>query len=163
MSKITDFEKAYELLKTYNGSNNQILYDKFMVEKKNYSLSDFEVTYILNNYDYKPYEMNKVVKISSDYGEILQKKYELDFKPEKIKISRVIGEMGESLHCYVQYRQSIAPCLMYVKRNYILAPIENTETEEKIDINFKKYDNLTKRSGRKLKEVQKTGILFFSS
>ena len=160
MSKISDIERAYELLKIYNGSNNQILYDKFSVENRNYSLSDFDVTYILNNHDYQPYEMNKVVKISSDYGEILQKKYELDFKPEKIKITKVIGEMGESLHCYVQYRQSVAPCLMYVKRNYILAPIENTETEKKIDINFKKYDNLTKRSGRKLKEVQKKGILF---
>lgn len=160
MSKITDTERAYEILKTYNGKNNQILYDKYSVERRNYALNDFDVTYILNNYDFIPYELNKIVKISSDYGENLQKKYELDFIPEKIKITRVIGEMGESLHCYGQYRQSVAPSLMYIRKKYILAPIKNEENEEKIDVNFKKYDNITKKSGRKIKQVQKEGILF---
>lgn len=160
MSKITDIERAYEILKTYNGKNNQILYDKYSVERRNYALNDFDVTYILNNYDFIPYELNKIVKISSDYGENLQKKYELDFIPEKIKITRVIGEMGESLHCYGQYRQSVAPSLMYIRKKYILAPIKNEENEEKIEVNFKKYDNITKKSGRKIKQVQKEGILF---
>ena len=160
MSKISDFEKAYDLVKAYKGSNNQILYIKYRVEKGNYTLSDFDVTYILNNFDYKPYDLNKTVKISTNYSEILQKKYELDFKPEKIRISRVIGEIGESLHCYVQYRKSVAPCLMYVKKNYILAPFENQENQEEIKVDFDKYDKITEKSGRKIKQTQKDGIKF---
>jgi len=160
MSKITDFERAYELAKGYNGKNNQILYVKYRINNGSYVLSDFDVTYILNNFDYQPYELNKTVKISSDYGEILQKKYELDFKPEKIRISRIIGEIGESLHCYVQYRKSVAPCLMYVKKNYILAPLENKEKQEEIVVDFDKYDEITKESGRKIKQAQKDGIKF---
>ena len=100
--KVTDFEKAYDLIKKYTGANNQILYLQYKTKTTNYPLSDFDVTYVINNFDYIPREINKVVKISSDYGEILKKKYELDFSPEKIFIKRIIGEMGENYHCYAQ-------------------------------------------------------------
>lgn len=158
--KTDDFERAYELIKNYQGTNNQILYYRYKVNKTDYSLSEFDVSYVLNNYDFKPYEVNKTVGISSDYGEILQKKYELDFKPEKIRITRVIGEFGESLHCYVKYRKSVDPTLMYVKRKYILNPLEETAQNVKLDINFKKYDNVTKSEGVFLKKAQKEGIEF---
>lgn len=157
--KTTDFEKAYELLKIYNGKNNQILYLKYKVDNTKYSLSDFDVTYVLNNHDYIPFEVNKTVKISSDYAEILQKKINLDFTPEKIKITKIIGEIGESYHCYVKYRKSIAPSLMYIKKRYILNPITENKTIEKINIDFDKYDNISS-DGRKLKEKQKEGVTF---
>ena len=64
--KVDDFERAYELLKQYNGKNNQILYLAYKVRKTDYSLSDFDVTYILNNYDFEPYDVKKIVKISGD-------------------------------------------------------------------------------------------------
>ena len=160
MPKIDDFEKTYALINNYKGNNNQILYLKYKLKDNNYTLSDFDVTYVLNNYDYQPYELNKTVKISRDFGEKLQKKYELDFKPEKIRISRVIGEIGESLHCYVQYRKSVAPCLMYVNKKFILAPFENRQNQQEIVVNFDKYDEMTKKSGRKIKQVQKEGIKF---
>lgn len=158
--KINDFERAYELIKNYNGTNNQILYYRYKLNKTDYSLSEFDVTYILNNYDFKPYDVNKTVKISSDFGEILQKKYELEFKPEKLRITRVIGEIGESIHCYGQYRKSVDPCLMYIKKNYILNPLVDETKNVEIEVNFKKYDNVTKRFGIKLKEAQKEGIEF---
>lgn len=158
--KINDFERAYELIKNYNGTNNQILYYRYKLNKTDYSLSEFDVTYILNNYDFKPYDVNKTVKISSDFGEILQKKYELEFKPEKLRITRVIGEVGESIHCYGQYRKSVDPCLMYIKKNYILNPLVDETKNVEIEVNFKKYDNVTKRFGIKLKEAQKEGIEF---
>ena len=84
----------------------------------------------------------------------------MDFKPEKIRITRVIGEFGESLHCYVKYRKSVDPTLMYVKRKYILNPLEETAQNVKLDINFKKYDNVTKSEGVFLKKAQKEGIEF---
>jgi SWI/SNF-related matrix-associated actin-dependent regulator 1 of chromatin subfamily A len=130
------------------------------VNKTQYSLSEFDATYILNNYDFQPYDVNKTVKISSDYGEILQKKYNLDFKPEKIRISRVIGEFGESLHCYVKYRKSVEPTLMYVKKKYILNQLQDNIQNVNVDVNFKKYDNVTKASGITLKKAQKEGIEF---
>lgn len=158
--KTNDFERAYEIIKQYKGTNNQILYYCYKVNKTQYSLSEFDATYVLNNYDFQPYDVNKTVKISSDYGEILQKKYNLDFKPEKIRISRVIGEFGESLHCYVKYRKSVEPTLMYVKKKYILNQLQDNIQNVNVDVNFKKYDNVTKASGVTLKKAQKEGIEF---
>lgn len=158
--KSDDFERAYELIKNYNGTNNQILYLRYKINKTDYSLSEFDVKYTLSNYDYIPYEVNKTVKISGDYAEILQKKYELDFKPEKVKITRVIGEVGESLHCYVQYRKSVEPSLMYVKKKYILNPLQDSSQNTIDKVNFKKYDNVTKSNGVTLKQAQKDGIEF---
>ena len=158
--KVNDFEEAYAILKNYKGKNNQILYYQYKVQRTNYSLTEFDVTYILNNFDFEPYEINKTVKIAKDYGEILKKKYELDFLPEKIRITRVIGEMGESLHCYVQYRKSVEPSLMYVKKRYILNQlIDNTKYIE-VNVDFEKYDNITKKNGTILKKTQKDGIEF---
>ena len=158
--KVNDFEEAYAILKNYKGKNNQILYYQYKVQRTNYSLAEFDVTYILNNFDFEPYEINKTVKIAKDYGEILKKKYELDFLPEKIRITRVIGEMGESLHCYVQYRKSVEPSLMYVKKRYILNQlIDNTKYIE-VNVDFEKYDNITKENGTILKKTQKDGIEF---
>ena len=158
--KVNDFEEAYAILKNYKGKNNQILYYQYKVQRTNYSLTEFDVTYILNNFDFELYEINKTVKIAKDYGEILKKKYELDFLPEKIRITRVIGEMGESLHCYVQYRKSVEPSLMYVKKRYILNQlIDNTKNIE-INVDFEKYDNITKENGTILKKTQKDGIEF---
>ena len=158
--KVDDFERAYELIKNYKGTNNQILYYRYKINKTDYSLADFDVTYVLNNYDFQPYDVNKTVRISGDYGDILQKKYELDFKPEKIRITRVIGEIGETIHCYVKYRKSVEPTLMYVKRKYILNPLEDTNENVHLELNFKKYDNITRQSGRKLKDIQKQGVEF---
>ena len=160
LMKVNDFEEAYAILKNYKGKNNQILYYQYKVQRTNYSLAEFDVTYILNNFDFEPYEINKTVKIAKDYGEILKKKYELDFLPEKIRITRVIGEMGESLHCYVQYRKSVEPSLMYVKKRYILNQlIDNTKYIE-VNVDFEKYDNITKENGTILKKTQKDGIEF---
>ena len=158
--KVSDFEKAYELLKKYTGTNNQILYLQYKITKTDYSLSDFDVTYVINNFDYIPREINKVVKISSDYGEILKKKYELDFLPEKIIIKRIIGEMGESYHCYAQYRKSVAPSLMYIKKRYILNQIEKPTSLIDLNINYEKYDKLSEKYNIKLKELQKESIEF---
>ena len=160
LMKVNDFEEAYAILKNYNGKNNQILYYQYKVQRTNYSLAEFDVTYILNNFDFEPYEINKTVKIAKDYGEILKKKYERDLLPEKIRITRVTGEMGESLHCYVQYRKSVEPSLMYVKKRYILNQlIDNTKYID-VNVDFEKYDNITKENGTILKKTQKDGIEF---
>ena len=120
---------------------------------------DFQTDYILKNYNFECFDVNKVVKISLILGESLKEKYDLEFTPEKIKITRVIGEMGNSIHCYVQYRKSVRPQLMYIQRRYLLSPLQSVDYES-LDIDFDKYDKITEKYGRKLKEHQKTGIKF---
>ena len=156
--KVNDVEKAYEIIKNYNGKNNFLLYLKYKITNNKDVLSEYDIQYILNNYDFEPYLVNRVVKISNVLGRKLTEKYDIDFLPEKIKISSVIGEMGNSLHCYIQYRQSVNPVLAYVNKNDILNPLE-TVTTENIDVDFDYYDNISK-DGRKIKELQKEGVKF---
>lgn len=151
--------KAYEILRSYNGANNQIRYYKSLYDKGRLVLEDFGVEYILKNHDYEPIEVNKTVSISSDLGESIRKKHELDFTPEKIRISRVIGEMGKSYHCYVKYRQSVDYQLMYIQKRGILDKLVDVDYES-VEVDFDSFDKKTESLGRKLKEHQKTGIKF---
>ena len=154
MSKKNNIDKAYNILKEYKGTNNRILYLQKMYSLGKCILGDFDVEYILNNYDYESYTVGKTVKITRDFGLKLQQKYELDFLPEKIKISTVIGEMGNSLHCFVQYRQSIPSQLMYVNKNSILNELEDIDWKT-FEVDFSAVDKK-----RPLREHQKEGVQF---
>lgn len=154
MSKKNSIDKAYDILKTYSGQNNRILYLQRLYSIGQCVLGDFDVEYILNNYDFEPYNVGKTVKITREYGLKLQEKYDLEFLPEKIKISTVIGEMGNSLHCYVQYRQSVDPQLMYVSKNSILNELEDIDWKT-FEVDFTELDKK-----RPLKEHQKEGVQF---
>lgn len=159
--KETNIQKAYKILREYTGTNNMILYYKKMYEKSKLLLTEdsFDTEYIIKNKDYEPFDVNKTVKISSILGEKLQEKYKIDFVPEKLKISRVIGEMGNSYHCYCQYRKTVQPQLMYIGKKYILTPLFDIDYDS-IEVDFDKYDKMTEHLGRKLKEHQKSAIKF---
>ena len=154
MGAKSNIDKAYDILKGYKGENNRILYLQKMYSLGKCILGDFDVEYILNNYDFQPYMVGKTVKITRDLGLKLQEKYELEFLPEKIKISTVIGEMGNCLHCYVQYRQSVPSKLMYISKNAILNDLEDVDWKS-FEADFSEVD---KR--RPLREHQKDGVKF---
>jgi len=156
--KTNAVDKAYEIIKIYNGQSNYLKYLQYKVIKGHYSLSDFDIEYIINNEDFIPYELNKTVKISTDFGQKLNEKFLIGFNPEKIRISTVVGEMGNSFHCYIQYRQSVPPVLTYVNKNNILTPLETVDSST-IEVDFDYYDNIAK-DGRKLKKLQKEGVKF---
>lgn len=157
----TNIQKAYRILREYTGTNNMILYYKKMYEKSKLLLTEdgFDTEYIIKNKDYEPFDVNKTVKISSILGEKLQEKYKIDFVPEKLKISKVIGEMGSSYHCYCQYRKTVQPQLMYIGKRYILTPLVDIDYDS-IEVDFDKYDKMTEHLGRKLKEHQKSAVKF---
>ena len=154
MSSKNSIDKAYDILKTYEGKNNRILYLQRLYSLGQCVLGDFDVEYILNNYDFEPYMVGKTVKITREYGLKLQQKYDLDFCPEKIRISSVIGEMGNCLHCYVQYRQSVPSQLMYVNKNSILNELEDIDWRS-FEVDFTELDKK-----RPLREHQKEGVKF---
>ena len=156
--KTNAVDKAYEIIKGYNGYSNYMKYLQYKVNSCHYILNDFDIEYIVNNKDFVPYELNKTVKISVDFGKKLDEKFLIGFTPEKIRISSVIGEMGNSFHCYIQYRQSVPPVLTYVNKNNILTPLETVDYNT-VEVDFDKYDKSSK-DGRKLKILQKEGIKF---
>ena len=157
MAKQNRVSKAYEILKTYDGTNNQIRYYKSLYESGRLILEDFGVQYILNNYDYEPIEVNKNIKIAPELGETIKEKFNLDFIPPKIHITKIIGEMGGSYHGYVKSKTGTQ--LLYLKKKYLLDKLVDIDYHT-LDIDFDVYDNMPSANGRKIKEHQKTGVKF---
>lgn len=157
--RASNIEKAYKIIENYNGDNNQINYYKILHKANKIILKEYDIEYILKNFNYVTKEVNKVINISSDFGLMLKEKYNIDFLPEKIKIYKIIGEMGNSYHCYAQFRKSISPQLIYINKKYLLNPLF-VKDYNKMDIDFDKYDKKTEYLNRKIKEHQKIGVKF---
>lgn len=154
-------KRAYEILDTYNGLNPYVSNIKRKYIHGNKVLNDFEVEYIINNYDFTPTEPNRTVNITNELGERLFEKYNLDFVPKKIRIEKIIGEMGDSMHAYIRYRQSVPSFLAFVSRKGILDSIEKVDWKN-FEVDFTPYDEKTLKlpNPRRLKEHQKDGVRF---
>ena len=150
-------------LKEYNGINPQILQFKKEVVFLNRTniLNDFAVEYILTNFNFNPIPINKTIKIADWFGEKLQKDYEIEFLPEKLRIFTLIGETKTIFHVLIKYRQSMEPMEMFIPKKAIL---ENFLIEDyhNIQVDFNRYDLLSslKDPNRKIKEHQKEAVQF---
>lgn len=161
MSKLDDFSKAYDILVSYNGSNPYLLTVKRDVVCHNHKLNDFEIQYILANYNVEPRIINKITKIPSWFGDKKQKEWGLDFSPKVLKIITYLGETSTAYCCFAQYRKSVEPQMMFIPKN---AVINNFLVDDymSIDVDFDKYDKLStkKDPNRKLMLHQKEAVQF---
>lgn len=154
-------ERAYKLLKEYNGENSYIINLKNSVYAyKIKTLNDFEIEYILSNYEFEPKLINKIVKIADWYGEKLQNDLELDFLPEKMKITWFLGETNKHFHFYGIYRRSQEKAAeFFAPKNAVLTNFL-IEDYNNLDLDFTEIE---KTSGRKVMEHQKEACKFLIS
>lgn len=149
---------AYDIVRNYSGENTHIQYLKDLVVNHGYVLNEFDVQYVLANHSYKPVYLNRIVHITDFCGQRIQKECGIEFTPEKLKIIWVIGEMGQSYHCFAQFRQSLGAVPMFLSRrdlkDELLAP-----DYDNCDVDFEAIDNMA-REDRKLRDHQKTAVKF---
>ena len=158
---LENIEKAYKLLKEYSGENSYIINLKNAVYAyKTKTLNDFEVEYILSNHDFQPKEINKIVKIADWYGEKLHGDLLLDFVPEKMKITWLMGETSKHFHFYGVYRRSQEKAAeFFAPKNAVLTDFL-LEDYNNLDLDFSEIE---KKSGRKVMEHQKEACKFLIS
>ena len=165
MGKIDDKTKAIDLLKKYDGENPYLLTLKNDVFNRGVSLIDFNVEYILKNIDFKPKLINKIVKISDWYGEKLQKDWNIDFKPEKLRIKYLLGETETTFHVLMKYRQNMEYIYLFLSKKGVMTNFLFEDYKQ--DIDFERYNTLSKTyrpdKPRQIKEHQKEGIKFLLS
>ena len=166
MASLKDTNNAISLLSSYDGKNPYILKLKrdFFVLKDANSIKDFQIEYILKNHNFEPKQIQKIIKIADWFGLKKKEEWNTDFIPQKIKIITLIGETKATYHCYIQYRQSVAPIMAFLPKKAIL---DNFLIEDyhNVIVDFERYDKLStaKSPNRKIKEHQKEAVQFLLS
>lgn len=166
MASLKKTTQALEILKNYEGENPYILMlkrDMFVYEDPD-AVGDFQIDYILQNYNYKPKTINRVTKIPEWYGIDRQEKWNTEFIPQKLLVCSIFGETDTSYSCYVQYRQSVPPVICFLPKKAIINNLFVNDYN-KVEVDFDRYDRLSnaKSEGRKLKPHQKEAVKFLLS
>ena len=158
---LSKIEKAYELLKNYNGRNSYIIRLKnTVIAYQTRAMNDFEAEYVLSNFDKEPMEINKIVKIADWYGEKLQNDLEIDFIPKVLKITWYLGEMDNIYHFYCIYRKSQEKAVeIFAPKRAILTDFLSEDWTLK-EIDFKPYNE---RLGFSLYPHQEEAVKFLTS
>ena len=101
---IKRIKQAHDILEKYKGNNPFIIATKNTVlVYKSRAMNDFESAYVLANHDKEPKLVNKIVKIADWLGEVLQKRWNTEFVPQKLKITWFLGETENLYHFYCIY------------------------------------------------------------
>lgn len=163
MASFKNIEKALRILKEYSGSNPYILMLQrdIYVNQNNDALGDFQVEFILDNYNKEPRPINKIVKLTDWYAEKKKEDWKLDFIPKNIAILSYLGETTTTYCCYVQYRKSVPPTMSFLSKkgvvgNFLVDDFHNMQ------IDFDRYDRLSMEQDpkRRLFPHQKEGVQF---
>lgn len=161
---IKDKLQAIDIIKAYNGNNPYMLMLRRDIIYKNIDISDFGVEYILKNHSTQPKEINRIVKLADWYQEKKKEDWCLDFLPEKILITWLLGETSTTYHCYAKYRQSVEPVQVFLPKKGVLTNF-TLPNHKDIKVDFERYDKISssKDGKRKLREHQKEAVQFLLS
>ena len=155
--------EAIETLREYSGTNPYYLMLKRDVILKGdvKQLNAFNVEYIIENRDFVPKQIGKTIKIADWYGEKKQKDWNTDFIPQKLRIITLLGETSTTYHCYVQYRQSVDPCMAFIPKKAVLTNFTLPDYKD-YPVDFERYDRLSMQRdpNRRLKNHQKEAVKF---
>lgn len=158
---LTKIEKAYDILKEYKGNNSYITKLKnTVIAYQTRAMNDFEVEYVLTNFDKEPKEINKIVKIADWYGESLRDELKLEFVPKVLKITWYLGEKDNLYHFYCIYRRSQEKAMeVFAPKRAILTDFLSEDWTLK-EIDFRPYNE---RLGFNLYPHQEEAVKFLTS
>ena len=154
-------KEAYELLENYSGDNQYLKNLKYHVfQKKDKQMNDLDMEYILKNYNFKIENINKIAKISKWFGEKCKEKWGVDFTPEKVLITHIVGETDNVLHVYLRYRKSqdkLESC--FIPKKALLTNVRLSDYRE-FPVDFTECDSLLDKNSRKMFEHQRDDVKF---
>lgn len=162
--------QAYKILREYKGKNPYIKKLKWDHEhtKGGISLTPTQSKYVVDNHEYEPLLVDRIIEITDYIAEELQKQNNLKFKPNKIKVGYILGETEKSIHVYGMLSQKQEKAGMYFipKSQFIDDPYFEPFD---VDVDFEKYTKLDRfvlkdgTIGRIPYKHQKEGVQFLLS
>lgn len=136
--------KAYDILKNYDGENPYMLLLKKRVyaEKDSSAMTEFAINFIVANEDFEPMAINKIIKVADWWAEKKQADWGTDFLPNRIKILSYLGCTDTIYVCYIQYRRSVSNCLCFIPKKAVLTNFF-VKDYKKMEVDFDRYDRLS--------------------
>jgi SWI/SNF-related matrix-associated actin-dependent regulator 1 of chromatin subfamily A len=130
--------KAMDLLDTYSGANNHILYlkSKKEVSKKFYPTRS-QANYIIDYYNTKPKIARKWVDLDSYFAnKFAEEKYLLS-TPNKVYIEKLLVEKEKAYHIWGKFFEKDDLSEFWIPKSALI----KSHNIEKVDIEYSKYDH----------------------
>jgi SWI/SNF-related matrix-associated actin-dependent regulator 1 of chromatin subfamily A len=130
--------KAMDLLDTYSGANNYILYIKSKKEtNKKFYPTRSQADYIINYYDVKPKVARKWVELDGYFAKkFAEEKYLLE-TPDKIYIEKLLVEKEKSYHVWGKFFEKDKLSEFWVPKSSLI----KSHTIDEVNIDYTKYEH----------------------
>jgi SNF2 family DNA or RNA helicase len=156
-------------LKEYEGPNEYIHRLRMNALRGKVILTPSQVAYINDNYTTEPIEINKVVEITSFFGEQLEEKWDLKHTPERILVETLLAESDKAYHVKGKlYRNQKKSELYFLPKTQLNSDLFEDEVVD-IDVDFVRYKKMDHyllsdgTIGRTAFKYQEEGIKFLLS
>ena len=130
--------KALELLETYDGANNHILYMKVKKQtNKKFYPTRTQAEYIVNYYSTKPKVARKWVDLDTYFAEKFAKERYFLETPKQVYIEKLLIEKDKSYHIWGKFFEKDQLSEFWIPKSSLI----KSHTIEKVEVDYSKYDN----------------------
>ena len=130
--------KALELLDTYDGANNHILYMKVKKQtNKKFYPTRTQAEYIVNYFSTKPKVARKWVDLDTYFAEKFTKERYLLETPKQVYIEKLLVEKDKSYHIWGKFFEKDQLSEFWIPKSSLI----KSHTIEKVEVDYSKYDN----------------------
>ena len=130
--------KALELLDTYDGANNHILYMKVKKQtNKKFYPTRTQAEYIVNYFSTKPKVARKWVDLDTYFAEKFAKERYLLETPKQVYIEKLLVEKDKSYHIWGKFFEKDQLSEFWIPKSSLI----KSHTIEKVEVDYSKYDN----------------------
>jgi len=130
--------KALDVLESYSGSNNYILYMQTKKEtNKKFYPTRSQADYIINYQDVKPKVARKWVDLDSYFAKKFEEERYLLETPEKIYIEKLLVEKDKSYHIWGKFFERDNLSEFWVPKSSLI----KSHIIETVNIDYSKYDH----------------------
>lgn len=126
--------QALEILESYSGTNNQILYWKHKIFQENSKITKAQAEYILKYHAIPPKVAKRFVKIDPYFSDKIQSEKGLFGYPESIWVEKLLAESDKAFHIIGRLAEGYPLEFLWVPKCFIIR--ENKKT---VQVDYSKY------------------------